>query len=121
MTAVDELPPEELETVGSAGVPRRIYAYTLPGKDAQRWERTVGGTHSSGTGLIKVGDTTKAEVLQRIKQQLGTAFPHLEGVTLLLDIEARRNDGSAFRDHDVHRALVAKGIRKDAEWFEATR
>ena len=115
-----ELPPEEVETVGSAVVSRRIYAYTLPGKDAQPWERTVGGTHSSGTGLIKVGDTTKAEVLQRIKQQLGTAYPHLEGVTLLLDTEAQRNDGTAFRDHDVHRALVAKGIRKDAEWFEAT-
>ncbi|WP_238328801.1 GIY-YIG nuclease family protein [Mycobacterium avium] len=115
-----ELPPEEVETVGSAVVSRRIYAYTLPGKDAQPWERTLGGTHSSGTGLIKVGDTTKADVLQRIKQQLGTAYPHLEGVTLLLDTEAQRNDGTAFRDHDVHRALVAKGIRKDAEWFEAT-
>lgn len=119
-TAEMTLPPEEVETVGSGSVARRIYAYTLPGKDSKPWERTVGGTQVSGTGLIKVGDTTKADVLQRIKQQLGTAYPHLEGVTLLLDIEAQRNDGSAFRDHDVHRALVAKGIRKDAEWFEAT-
>ncbi|MGE3659552.1 MAG: GIY-YIG nuclease family protein [Mycolicibacterium sp.] len=119
-TAETTLPPEEVETVGSSSVARRIYAYTLPGKDAQPWERTVGGTQVSGTGLIKVGDTTKADVMQRIKQQLGTAYPHLEGVTLLLDTEAQRNDGSAFRDHDVHRALVAKGIRKDAEWFEAT-
>ena len=122
MTAIEQstLQPEELETVGSRGVARRIYAYTLPGKDSQPWERTVGGTQTTGTGLIKVGDTTKADVLQRIKQQLGTAYPHLDGVQLLLDTEAVRRDGSAFRDHDVHRALVAKGIRKDAEWFEAT-
>ncbi len=122
MTTAEDtaVPPEEVETVGSAGVARRIYAYTLPGKDTQPWERAFGGTHSSGTGLIKVGETTKADVTHRIKQQLGTAYPHLEGVKLLLDTEAQRNDGTAFRDHDVHRALVAKGIRKDAEWFEAT-
>lgn len=122
MTTAEEttLPPEEVETVGSAGVARRIYAYTLPGKDANPWERTFGGTHSSGTGLIKVGETTKADVMHRIKQQLGTAYPHLDGVTLILDAAAQRNDGTAFRDHDVHRALVARGVRKDAEWFEAT-
>jgi T5orf172 domain len=114
------LRPEEVETVGSTGVSRRIYAYTLPGKDAQPWERTVAQQHITGTGLIKVGDTTKANVLERIKQQLGTAYPNLEGVTLLLDTEAQRVDGTAFRDHDVHRALVAKGIRKHAEWFEGT-
>ncbi len=120
-TGVEEATPSEgvLETVGSAGVARRIYAYTLPGKDSQAWERTVGQTHVTGVGLIKVGDTTKADVLERIKQQLGTAYPHLEGVQLLLDTEAKRNDGTHFRDHDVHRALVAKGVRKDAEWFEA--
>ena len=122
MTTLDQLPlpPEEVETVGSAVAARRIYAYSLPGKDTQTWERTSGGTHVTGTGLIKVGDTTKANVLERIKQQLGTAYPHLDGVTLLLDTEAQRVDGTAFRDHDVHRALVARGIRKDAEWFEAT-
>ncbi|KBZ60669.1 hypothetical protein K875_03616 [Mycobacterium [tuberculosis] TKK-01-0051] len=114
------LPPEEVETVGSTGVFRRIYAYTLPGKDAQPWERAVGQKHIAGTGLIKVGDTTKTDVRKRIKQQLGTAYPNLEGVTLLLDTEALCADGTPFRDHDVHRALVAKGIRKDAEWFEAT-
>lgn len=112
--------PEHVETVGSAAVSRRIYVYTLPGKDAHLWERTVGGTQVTGIGLIKVGDTTKANVLDRIKQQLGTAYPNLEGVTLLLDTEAQRADGTHFRDHDVHRALVAKGIRRDAEWFEAS-
>lgn len=121
MTTVEEATNMgDVETVGSAGVSRRIYGYTLPGKDSQPWSRSVGGTNVTGVGLIKVGDTTKADVLARIKQQLGTAYPHLEGVTLLLDAAAQRNDGTPFRDHDVHRALVAKGIKKDAEWFEAT-
>lgn len=121
MTTVEEATDTgDIETIGSTGVSRRIYAYTLPGKDAHSWSRSVGGTQVTGTGLIKVGDTTKADVLARIKQQLGTAYPHLEGVTLLLDTPAHRNDGSPFRDHDVHRALVAKSIKKDAEWFEAT-
>ena len=110
----------DVETVGSGGVARRIYAYTLPGKDTRPWERSTGGTQVSGTGQIKVGDTTKADVMARIKQQLGTAYPNLDGVSLLLDTPAQRTDGTAFRDHDVHRALVAKGIHKDAEWFEAT-
>lgn len=122
MTTVDPaaLPPEELETVGSTGIARRIYAYTLLGKDTQPWERTTGGTSVTGTGLIKVGDTTKSDVLERLKQHLGTAYPNLAGVTLLLDTEAVRINGTPFRDYDVHKALVAKGIRKDAEWFEAT-
>lgn len=110
----------DVETVGSTVAARRIYAYTLAGKDTQPWERSTGGTQIAGTGLIKVGDTTKADVMERIKQQLGTAYPNLDGVALLLDTPAQRNDGTAFRDHDVHRALVAKGARKDAEWFEAT-
>jgi len=114
------LKPEEIETVGSEGVPRRIYAYTLPGKDLTPWQRTVGRTHITGVGVIKVGETTKANVLSRIKEQLGTAFPHLDGVKVLVDIEAKRVDGSYFRDHDVHKALVAAGVRKEEEWFEAT-
>lgn len=120
MTAVDELPPEELETVGSAGVPRRIYAYTLPGKNSHEWERVNGQVVERGTGQIKVGDTTKPNVLDRIKEQLGTAYPNLDGVTLLIDTPAERKDGTPFRDHDVHKALVSRGVRRDSEWFEAT-
>lgn len=99
-----KLEPEDVETVGSTGVPRRIYAYTLPGKD----------------GLIKVGETTKASVEERIKQQLGTAYPDLVGVSILLDEVAQRSDGTWFRDHDIHRALVQHGVKKQQEWFETT-
>lgn len=117
---VDDLSTDEVETVASGNVPRRIYAYTLPGKDDVGWQRAVGQRLVTGSGLIKVGDTTKSSVLDRIKQQLGTAYPHLDGVELLLDEEAKAVNGMFFRDHDVHRALVAKGARKDQEWFEAT-
>lgn len=100
---------------------KRIYAYTVVGKNDLPWQRRVGQQVVSGTGLIKVGETGKRTARARIKQQLGTAYPNLEGVDILLDELATREDGSAFSDHDVHHALVAAGIRRPGgEWFEAT-
>lgn len=99
----------------------RIYAYTVVGKDDVPWERTVGQTHIDGRGLIKVGQTTKGSARERIKQQLGTAYPNLAGVEILLDEVATREDGSSFSDHAVHDVLVRQGIvRPEGEWFEAT-
>ncbi|HET7054214.1 MAG TPA: GIY-YIG nuclease family protein [Solirubrobacterales bacterium] len=99
----------------------RIYAYTVVGKDAEPWERISGQTRTSGTGLIKVGQTTRRTARERIKQQLGTAYPNLDGVEILLDEAAAREDGGDFTDHEVHAALVAEGIRRPGgEWFEAT-
>ena len=96
----------------------RIYAYTVVGRDSEEWERQNG---VSGSGLIKVGQTTKATAKARIRQQLGTAYPNLTGVTILLDEDAIRVDGSAFTDHDVHTALVSAGIKRpEGEWFEGT-
>jgi hypothetical protein len=109
------------ETVGSPQVARRIYAYTVSGRDDQQWVRTVGSNATPGVGLIKVGETTKPTAEARIKQQLGTAYPGLKGVSILLDESAERSDGSFFRDHAVHQALQAAGIRRvGGEWFEAT-
>lgn len=99
----------------------RIYAYTVVGKDAEMWERTIGRTVIEGRGLIKVGQTTKKSARARIKEQLGTAYPRLEGVTVLFDEPATRVDGIGFSDHEVHHALVAAGIKRPGgEWFEAT-
>jgi len=99
----------------------RIYGYTVVGKDTEPWERTVGQTHTTGVGLIKVGQTTKATARARIREQLVTAYPNLEGVTIHLDQPAVRADGSEFADHDVHHVLVAAGIKRPGgEWFEAT-
>lgn len=99
----------------------RIYAYSVVGKDTEPWERVVGQTRTTGSGVIKVGQTTMANARLRIKQQLGTAYPGLEGVAILLDEPAVRTDGTEFADHDVHHALVAAGIKRPGgEWFEAT-
>lgn len=98
-----------------------IYAYTIAGKDAEPWERTVGKRRETGTGLVKVGQTTKAKAKTRIKQQLGTAYPNMEGVEILLEEVAERANGTAFTDHEVHAALIKEGIRCwGGEWFEAT-
>ncbi|WP_208544793.1 GIY-YIG nuclease family protein [Rathayibacter festucae] len=111
----------ELETVGSASLPRRIYAYTLPGRAEQKWTRSKGQELIHGLGWIKIGETTRSSVRARLKEQLGTAYPSLEGVQVLLDEGAVRNDGTGFRDHDVHKALQAQGIvRVAGEWFECT-
>src|SRR3546814_577006 len=100
---------------------RRIYAYTVIGKDAEPWRRKIGRALVEGAGLIKVGETTKSTARARIKQQLGTAYPDLEGVNILLDEPATREDGSQFGDRDVHAALVAAGIKRPGgEWFECT-
>src|SRR3546814_199652 len=100
---------------------RRIYAYTVIGKDAEPWRRKIGRALVEGAGLIKVGETTKSTARGRIKQQLGTAYPDLEGVNILLDEPATREDGSQFGDRDVHAALVAAGIKRPGgEWFECT-
>lgn len=99
----------------------RIYVYTVLGKDAEPWTRTEGDKLVEGTGLLKVGQTTKGTARARIKQQLNTAYPGLKGVDILFDELATRADGTEFSDHDVHAALVAAGInRTGGEWFEAT-
>lgn len=119
MTAL--APGETDETVGSAPVARRIYVYTAPGRKDAVWTRDTAGIIVTGTGLVKVGETTRATARERIHQQLGTAFPGLDGVDILIDEEAERADGTFFRDHDVHRALAAAGVRRvGGEWFEAT-
>lgn len=100
---------------------KRLYAYTVVGKDAEPWERRTGQTVTAGHGLIKVGETTKPSARARIKEQLGTAYPNLDGVRILLDEEATRNDGAHFGDADVHTVLVQQGIKRPGgEWFEAT-
>jgi len=100
-------------------VSNRIYAYTVVGKDAEPWERISGQHRKGGAGLIKVGQTTKRSARERIKQQLGTAYPNLDGVEILLDEPAVREDGTEFKDHEVHAALVGEGIRRaEGEWFE---
>ncbi|MGP5383996.1 GIY-YIG nuclease family protein [Glutamicibacter arilaitensis] len=100
---------------------KRIYVYTVIGKDAEPWERVEGSALVTGVGLLKVGQTTKDTARARIRQQLNTAYPGLNGVSILYDEPATNVHGVDFSDHDVHAALVAAGInRTGGEWFEAT-
>lgn len=94
-----------------------IYAYTHAG-NAKAWQRTSG---QKGEGWIKVGETVNAGI-DRVRQQVGTAFPGLHGVDVLFHSEpAIRPDGSDFSDHDVHRVLRNAGVvNPGGEWFEAT-
>lgn len=101
-------------------VPKRVYAVTADGGRDVKWTRDVNGTIITGTGRIKVGDTTLGEGKQRVKQWAGTMFPGLAGVDILLDELADKPDGTYFRDLQVHKVLTDAGVRRDQEWFECT-
>ncbi|MDO4686329.1 MAG: GIY-YIG nuclease family protein [Corynebacterium sp.] len=58
-------------------------------------------------GLIKVGQTTKEDVNERIRQSQGQMQ---QEYTLQVNEIAEREDGSTFRDSDVIERLVAKGF-----------
>jgi hypothetical protein len=92
----------------------KIYVYQLDQFKESAW---TGGR--PGKGLIKVGYTDR-EVTVRIKEQLhGVKMPVDTPYDLLLTEPAITQDGLAFLDHDVHKALVAAGVhRREGEWFE---
>ncbi len=79
-----------------------IYAYELP-------------NDSSRKGQLKIGDTNRT-AQERIKEQIGAARSIFK---IVLEESAMRNDGSDFRDHEIHRYLRNKGIyNPDGEWFQ---
>lgn len=94
-----------------------IYAYTHAGH-AKPWTRPTG---QKGDYWIKVGQTQHVGI-DRVRQQVGTAFPGLGGVDILFHSEiAVDYRGKEFSDHDVHRVLKNAGIvGAGGEWFEAT-
>ena len=82
-----------------------IYAYELT-------------NDSSRKGQLKVGDTNRT-AKQRIKEQIGAARSAFK---IVVEQSAMRNDGSSFRDHEVHEYLRKKGIKNpDGEWFVCTK
>lgn len=82
-----------------------IYAYELP-------------NDSSRKGQLKVGDTNRT-AQQRIKEQIGAARSVFK---IVVEQPAMRNDGSSFRDYEVHEYLRKKGIKNpDGEWFVCTK
>jgi len=79
-----------------------IYAYELPNDGSRK-------------GQLKIGFTNRT-AQERIKEQVGATRAEYR---IVLEVNAMRNDGSAFTDFDVHRYLRQKGIKNtDGEWFE---
>ena len=103
----------------------KIYAYT-----PDRYADTAWEGPRDGNGLAKVGYTEKDDAEDRIKEQLNPVMmPTAPRYRLLLVEPAITDDGGAFTDRAVHRALERKGVyRRRApdsdsrtEWFECTR
>ncbi|MGO2748079.1 GIY-YIG nuclease family protein [Microbacterium sp.] len=82
----------------------RIYAWSSS-EVAARWR-----------DCVKVGQTTQADVNDRIKQSQGQARVDY---TLEVDEPADRHDGTTFTDRDVRERLIAKGF--DNVVFESSR
>lgn len=88
----------------------RIYAWSS-GEVAERWR-----------DCLKVGQTTQANVNDRIKQSQGQARVDY---TLEVDEPADREDGSIFTDRDVRERLIEKGFENvvfesSREWMRCT-
>lgn len=82
----------------------RIYAYAID--------------DVAHAGLLKVGQTTR-DVKQRVAEQLRTAA--ISNYRIELDELAVRDDGTLFSDHEVRRALMAKGFdNPQLEWMRCT-
>ena len=81
-----------------------IYGYSLP-NDTTR------------IGQLKIGDTNRT-AQQRIKEQIGATRSEF---VIKLEESAMRNDGSIFRDYQIHDYLSSKGFyNPEGEWFECT-
>lgn len=81
--------------------PPKVYAYT-----DSRFE-----------GCFKVGYTTKS-VQERVAAQYPVLLPN-QSYKIQLDEVAMRDDGSFFTDHDVHKVLARKKIKRvEGEWFQ---
>ena len=78
-----------------------IYAYELPNDNSRK-------------GQLKVGDTNRT-AKSRIKEQIGATRSKFK---IVIEESAMRNDGSSFRDFEIHKYLRNKGIKNnDGEWF----
>ncbi|MDU1224342.1 DEAD/DEAH box helicase [Varibaculum cambriense] len=105
---MDRSVEELLPTKPSARL--RIYAWT-PKNPPADYE-----------GLIKVGQTTKEDVNDRIRESQGQMQ---QEYTLHVDVIAEREDGTTFRDTDVIQRLIAKGFENPhfgsaSEWVRCT-
>lgn len=108
----------------------KIYAYTEPNSYAN----TPWKGKRSGKGLWKIGDTYRT-AKERVKEQYSTKRPDANIYKIGLEELAIRNDGTFFRDYQVHKVLENSGVTRiktktnnkngqeqleNTEWFECT-
>ena len=71
-------------------------------------------------GMLKIG-YTKHDVERRVAQQYPTIRPGGKPYRIVFVESAMRNDGSSFTDHNIHRYLQSRGIKRvDGEWFKCS-
>ena len=77
--------------------------------------------NSEYDGLLKIGYTT-VDVEHRVAQQYPAKRPDGKvPYRIVWSDSAMYSDGGTFTDHDIHRALVKRGIhRSGGEWFQCS-
>lgn len=71
-------------------------------------------------GLLKVGYTDR-EAQERLKDIYPIKTPGGPPYKIVVEESAMRDDGTSFKDHEVHRVLEDFGVsRADGEWFECS-
>ena len=92
--------PERIKTFSP-----KIYAYTELSSDYE--------------GLIKIGYTTRP-VEERMKEHYKTLGPEgIKRYEVLLVESSERNDGTYFKDYEIHKILKDSGIKNvGGEWFK---
>ena len=74
-------------------------------------------------GLIKIGYTER-NVLARMKEHYPTAGPKgIERYQVVFEQSSMRNDGTFFKDYEVHKMLEKSGINRIGtknEWFKCS-
>jgi len=99
-------------SIKSLRIPK-IYAYTTNEFENTKW------LTGKGSGLLKIGFTTRSDVELRIKEQFPTSMP-LKPWKLKFVREAT-NGELVFTDKDVHKRLLEMGRRNvNGEWYECT-
>lgn len=69
-------------------------------------------------GCLKIGYTTRQKAVDRVREQYPTKTPEQ---TWKIELEefAVRDNGSLFKDHDLHKVLKKHGVEQVAgEWFK---
>lgn len=78
-------------------------------------------TNPNHKGLLKIGYTARKTVDERVSEQFGVLQPEKRPYKVVFEKKAIREDGTTFRDKEIHKALIRKGIEHiNGEWYRCT-